>query len=96
MVDRGWDRAFDDPIPLPLGGELPTLRDAATYITKLPNAKHDALKWQAAIRAIMLVVEHDGKTLLARIGMMRAPYPVGKPAAPTPRKKPAKKNRIVG
>jgi hypothetical protein len=25
---RGWDRTFDDPIPLPDGRELLTLRDA--------------------------------------------------------------------
>jgi hypothetical protein len=25
---KGWHRAFDDPIPLPNGGQLLTLRDA--------------------------------------------------------------------
>jgi hypothetical protein len=52
----------------------------------LPKAEHDAPEWQAAIRALMLVVEHDGQTLLARIGMMRALYPLGAPTL-TPRKK---------
>jgi hypothetical protein len=33
MVEKGWQRALDDPIPLPGGRELRTLRDAATYIT---------------------------------------------------------------
>jgi len=37
-----WDREFDEPIPLPKGKPLVTLRDAALYITKLPNAEHDA------------------------------------------------------
>jgi hypothetical protein len=33
-----WSRAFEDPIPLPKGKTLVTLRDAALYITKLPKA----------------------------------------------------------
>jgi hypothetical protein len=42
----------------------------------------------------MLVVGHDGQTLLARIGVMRALYPPGEPR-PTPRKKRGKKHRII-
>lgn len=37
-----WDRAFSEPIELPKGKKLITLRDAALYITKLPKAEHDA------------------------------------------------------
>jgi hypothetical protein len=44
---RGWDRAFDDPIPLPNGCELVTLRDAGDYIAKLPKREHDAPESQA-------------------------------------------------
>ena len=62
------------PAPTPRGGELVTLRDAGNSIAKLPKREHDAPEWQAAIRALMLVVEHDGQTLLARIGMMRTLY----------------------
>ena len=36
------DRAFSEPIELPKGKKLITLRDAALYITKLPKAEHDA------------------------------------------------------
>jgi hypothetical protein len=57
---RGWDRAFDDPIPLPRGSKLRTLRDAANYFTELPKREHDAPERQAAIGALTLVVEHDG------------------------------------
>ena len=67
MTERGWRRAFDDPIPLPGGGELRTLRDAANYITKLPKAEHDAPEWQAAIEALMLVADRGGPTMFARI-----------------------------
>ena len=49
-----------------------TLRDAAQYITKLPKAEHDAEERQAAMQALLLVAEHDGPTMFARIGVMRA------------------------
>jgi hypothetical protein len=65
-----------------------------TYIRKLPEPEHDAPEWQAAIRASMLVVEHDGQTLLARIGMMRALYPPAE-SRPTPRERRAKKHKII-
>jgi hypothetical protein len=67
-----WDQQFFDPIELPKGKKLVTLRDAAHYITKLPKAEHDAEEWQAAMEALLLVAESDGPTMFARIGVMRA------------------------
>jgi hypothetical protein len=67
-----WSAPFDDPIPLPDGRQLVTLRDAATYITTLPKAEHDAPEWQHAMEALLLVAETNGVTMLARIGVMRA------------------------
>jgi hypothetical protein len=72
MAAKGWQRAFDDPISLPRGRQLVTLRDAAEYITKLPKAEHNAPEWQAAMEALLLVVELGGPTMFARIGIMRA------------------------
>ena len=66
-----WSRAFDDPIPLPRGRHLVTLKDAANYIQKLPKAEQDLEEWQAAVEAL-LVVELDGPTMMARIGTLRA------------------------
>ena len=68
-----WDQEFFDPIILP-GRKQPlrTLRDAAQYITKLPKAEHEADEWQAAMEALLLVAEHDGPPMFARIGVMRA------------------------
>ena len=66
LADRGWKRAFDDPIPLPDGRELVTLKDAGTYITKLPKAEHEAPEWQAAMEALILVATKGGPTTLAR------------------------------
>jgi hypothetical protein len=67
-----WDQQFYEPIPLPKGKALTTLRDAALYITKLPKAEHDADEWQAAMEALILVAELGGPTMFARIGVMRA------------------------
>jgi hypothetical protein len=42
-------------------GELGITKcDAALFITKLPEAEHDAEEWQAAMQALLLVAEHDG------------------------------------
>ena len=49
-----------------------TLRDAADYIMKLPKAEQDLEEWQAAVEALLLVVELNGPTMMARIGMLRA------------------------
>jgi hypothetical protein len=35
---QGWSRRFDEPIPLPRGRQLVTLKDAADYIM-LPKAE---------------------------------------------------------
>jgi hypothetical protein len=67
VVNRGWKRRFDEPIPLPRGHQLVTLQDAGTYITK-----HEAAEWQAAMEALILVATSGGPTMFARIGVMRA------------------------
>jgi hypothetical protein len=70
--DRGWQREFEDPIPLPRRRLLVTLQDAGNYITKLPKAEHEAAEWQAAMEALILVATSGGPTMFARIGIMRA------------------------
>ena len=89
----GWRRVRSDghaPLtirsPLPAGGQLITLRDAANYITKLPKAEQDAPQWRAAIEALMLVADRGGPTMFARIGVMRALNlpPVGGHSRPVP------------
>ena len=71
MADNGWQRKFEDPIPLPMDGQLLTLKDAADYITKLPKKESDLPEWQTAIEALMLC-SRGGDTMLARIGVMKA------------------------
>ena len=67
-----WSRAFDDRIPLPRSRQLVTLKDAANYIQRLPKAEQDFEEWQAAVEALLLVVELNGPTMMAHIGFMRA------------------------
>ena len=90
-----WDQRFDEPIPLPNGKKLITLRDAALYITKLPKAEHDAEEWQTAMEALLLVADHDGPTMFARIGVMRALNHRKQVAKIAPRRKRARAYKIV-
>ncbi|MGY4503130.1 hypothetical protein ACVWYH_007087 [Bradyrhizobium sp. GM24.11] len=72
MAGRGWRHKFDDPIELPDGRLLVTLRAAGEYIAALPKKEHLAPEWQAAMEALILVAEGGGPMLFARIGIMRA------------------------
>jgi hypothetical protein len=68
-----WSREFEDPIVLPEGRKLVTLRDAATYITKLPKAEQDLEIWQIAVEHLIGGAETGGGWLmLARIGVLKA------------------------
>jgi hypothetical protein len=53
MPDNGWSRRFFDPIPLPDGGELHTLRDAGHYIANLP-------KREACVQALNFCIIENG------------------------------------
>jgi hypothetical protein len=98
MSKPDWGRAFFDPIELPDGRRLATLKDAAEYVTNLPTSEHDLPHWRAAIAALILSAEHGesgADPMLARIGIVQAldhghPQPV-----PALRKKAAKKYKLV-
>ena len=90
-----WSKRFVDPIILPDGRKLLTLRDAAEYITALPKADHDAADWQIAMETLLLVAERDGPEMLARIAVMKALNRHGTKAPSAPQRKPAKVFRIV-
>jgi len=70
------------------------LHDAATYATRLPKKEAETPEWQAAMEALMLVVDLGRPTMFARIGMMRA-LNRGNEEMRGPRKKAARKYRIV-
>ena len=68
----GWSRRFDDPIPLPRGRQLVTLKDAADYVMKLPKAEQKHERWQTAIRCLIGAAEDRDFMMHAQIGMLRA------------------------
>ena len=69
-----WDREFDEPIKLPSGKLLTTLRDAGDYIASLPAKIHAQPKWQTAM-AVLLAAAEGGPTMFARIGLLQAIMP---------------------
>ena len=85
-------REFEDPIQLPDGRTLVTLRGAADYITALPKKESDLPEWQTAIEVLMLVAR-SGPTMMARIEVMKA-LNRHKPKLP-PGPKHAKGHRVI-
>jgi hypothetical protein len=71
-IGGGWQTPFDDPIPLPKGRQLVTLRDAASYIMKLPKAEQKHEAWQTATEVLIMAAEGRRPLMFARIGVMRA------------------------
>src|SRR6267143_5576724 len=70
MVD--WSRPFEDPITLPDGRTLSTLREAGDYVTSLPKTEQDLEEWQRAIGRLIGAAEGRDFLMHARIGIMRA------------------------
>lgn len=90
-----WSRRFDDPVTLPDGRALVTLRDAGQYIASLPKKKQGAPEWLAAAEAVLMAAEDRGPLLHARVGMSRA-LNAGKPEPERPpRRKGTKAYRII-
>lgn len=71
-MSKGWSREFDEPIPVPKGEPLITLRDAGEYIRKLPKKRQADERWHMAAQALLLVVNANGMPLLAEIAMRQA------------------------
>jgi hypothetical protein len=95
MVTKGWSREFSEPITVPKGRKLVTLRDAALYITKLPKAEQQAPGWQTAAEVLMMIGERGCDPLMARIAMMNALHRYEPKGPPAPRRKAAKAYKIV-
>jgi hypothetical protein len=71
-MPTGWKRPFDEPIPLPDGRRLVTLKDAGDYITTLSKAEQQLGEWQTAIACLIGAAEGRDFLMHARIGVMRA------------------------
>ena len=90
-----WTQRFFDPIPLPDGRVLVTLRDAGNHVLSLPAAEQAKPHWQAAAEALTLVGEHGGDPMLPRIAMMRALNHGKPPLDPQIGRKRVKAYRII-
>ena len=72
MPRTGWNRPFDQPVPLPSGPPARTLRDAANYIKTLPKLEHDTPEWRLAVQMLIDAAEDRGPMLFAKMGIVRA------------------------
>jgi hypothetical protein len=90
-----WSHEFDEPIELAKGKPLRTLREAAEHITALPRAVSELEHWQTAIACLIAAAEKRGIVMMARIAMLQALQAERPQPAPAPRKKPAKRYRII-
>jgi hypothetical protein len=64
----GWSDKFEDPVP-----GMTTLRDAATYIQKLPKAEQSKQHWQTAVGMLIKAAEGSpGWMIFARMAMLKA------------------------
>jgi hypothetical protein len=72
MASKGWSRKFDDPVALPSGRQLITLKDAADYIMKLPKAQQNLVEWQTATACLIGAAEGRDFMMHARVGVLRA------------------------
>ena len=69
MTAKGWSARFDEPIPLPDGGELRTLLDAGRYVDALPHSMHEREEWQAVMEVLLLAVEGREPVRLAQVAL---------------------------
>jgi hypothetical protein len=70
-----WCLRFDEPMILPDGKKLSTLREAIAYLGQtVPEADHDMKQVQAAAHCLTQAAEHGGPVLFARIGVLQAIY----------------------
>jgi hypothetical protein len=70
LAERGWQREFDDPIPLLDGRTLVTLREAGDHIANLP--KRNRTCPNGRMRSRLMLVERGGPMMFARNGVIRA------------------------
>jgi hypothetical protein len=70
-----WDLKFPEPIAVPHGKPLVTLRDAGDYITSLPLKVPSGPAWEAAMHVLIQAADHSGPVEFARLGMMQALHP---------------------
>jgi hypothetical protein len=74
MASQGWQREFDDPIPLPDDTQLKTLRQAISYLAKtVPKAERDMPAVTTAAEMLTYAAERESAWMyFARIAVLQA------------------------
>src|SRR5258705_209186 len=74
MADRGWSREFEDPITLPDGTQLRTLREAISYLVKaVPAAERGMPEVLTAAEMLINAAERESAwVFFARIATLKA------------------------
>jgi hypothetical protein len=72
-----WDLSLEDPVTLPDGRVIWTLREAAEFIQALPAAEVGHERWQAAIEALIMAAEKRGPVMHARLGTAFLQFSLG-------------------
>ena len=68
-----WKRRFDEPIKLPNGRKLVTLKDAIARLAKeVPKSEHGMKQVQAAAHCVTVDAENGRPLVFARIGVLQA------------------------
>jgi hypothetical protein len=71
-LHHDWSSRFEDPIPLPDGRTLSTLREAGDYITNLSKAEQDLEEWQTAIGCLIGAAEGRDFLMHAHVSVLPA------------------------
>ncbi|CAN7312551.1 hypothetical protein LJR220_001653 [Bradyrhizobium sp. LjRoot220] len=74
MADKGWQRAFDEPIMAPDGTQLRTLREAVAYLAEtVPEAERDMPAVTTAAELLTYAAERGiAWMFLARMATLKA------------------------
>jgi hypothetical protein len=73
MPNQSWKSKFDEPILLPDGRKLRTLKEAIAWLAKeISKSEHATPKVQTAARMVTEAAENGGPIIFARMGVMQA------------------------
>ena len=92
---KDWSRRFDTPIALPDGRVLRTLLDAGRYIHGLSEATYQRSEWLLAMKTLLDAAEGSGPLMFAEVAIRRAVLAGKPPPSKAPRRKVAKKYRVI-
>jgi hypothetical protein len=70
-----WSDALKEPVPLPEGGVLKSLRDIRAHVLNLPESERDEDAWHTVAETLLNAADQGGPWIdFARIATMQALY----------------------